>query len=112
MTTKYDNSNADQWGFETRAIHAGQKPDPTTGAVMTPIYATSTYAQESPGVNKGYEYARGKNPTREAFEACIADLEGGTHGFGFASGMAATSSPASAALKVVNFELPEIDSTV
>lgn len=78
-------------GFSTRAIHAGQKPDPTTGAVMTPIYATSTYAQESPGVNKGYEYARGKNPTREAFEACIADLEGGTHGFGFGSGMAATS---------------------
>ena len=78
-------------GFSTRAIHAGQKPDPTTGAVMTPIYATSTYAQESPGVNKGYEYARGKNPTREAFEACIADLENGTHGFGFASGMAATS---------------------
>ena len=78
-------------GFSTRAIHAGQRSDPTTGAVMTPIYATSTYAQESPGVNKGYEYARGKNPTREAFEACIADLEGGTHGFGFASGMAATS---------------------
>jgi len=78
-------------GFSTRAIHAGQKPDPTTGAVMTPIYATSTYAQESPGVNKGYEYARGKNPTREAFEACIADLEGGVQGFGFASGMAATS---------------------
>ena len=80
-----------QQGFSTRAIHAGQRPDPTTGAVMTPIYATSTYAQESPGVNKGYEYARGKNPTREAFEACLADLEGGTHGFGFASGMAATS---------------------
>lgn len=85
--TKLKNSQ----GFSTRAIHAGQRPDPTTGAVMTPIYATSTYAQESPGVNKGYEYARGKNPTREAFEACIADLEGGTHGFGFASGMAATS---------------------
>jgi cystathionine gamma-lyase len=78
-------------GFSTRAVHAGQHPDPTTGAVMTPIYATSTYAQESPGVNKGYEYARGKNPTREAFERCIADLENGTHGFGFASGMAATS---------------------
>ncbi|MBX9707785.1 MAG: cystathionine gamma-synthase [Caulobacteraceae bacterium] len=78
-------------GFSTRAIHAGQRPDPTTGAVMTPIYATSTYAQESPGVNKGYEYARGKNPTREAFEACIADLEGGVQAFGFASGMAATS---------------------
>ena len=78
-------------GFSTRAIHAGQKPDPTTGAVMTPIYATSTYAQESPGVNKGYEYARGKNPTREAFEACIADLEGGVQALGFGSGMAATS---------------------
>ena len=78
-------------GFSTRAIHAGQRPDPTTGAVMTPIYATSTYAQESPGVNKGYEYARGKNPTREAFEACLADLENGTAGFGFASGLAATS---------------------
>lgn len=78
-------------GFSTRAIHAGQKPDPTTGAVMTPIYATSTFAQESPGVNKGYEYARGKNPTREAFEACIADLEGGVQAFGFGSGMAATS---------------------
>ncbi|KQS55815.1 cystathionine beta-lyase [Brevundimonas sp. Leaf363] len=78
-------------GFSTRAIHAGQRPDPTTGAVMTPIYATSTYAQESPGVNKGYEYARGKNPTREAFEACIADLEGGVQAFGFGSGMAATS---------------------
>ena len=84
-------SNKNSQGFSTRAIHAGQHPDPTTGAVMTPIYATSTYAQESPGVNKGYEYARGKNPTREAFEACIADLEGGTHGFAFASGMAATS---------------------
>lgn len=78
-------------GFSTRAIHAGQRPDPTTGAVMTPIYATSTYAQESPGVNKGYEYARGKNPTREAFEACINDLEGGAQAFGFGSGMAATS---------------------
>lgn len=80
-----------QQGFSTRAIHAGQRPDPTTGAVMTPIYATSTYAQESPGVNKGYEYARGKNPTREAFEGCIADLEGGVAAFAFASGMAATS---------------------
>ena len=78
-------------GFSTRAIHAGQYPDPTTGAVMTPIYATSTYAQESPGVNKGYEYARGKNPTREAFERVVADLESGVQGFGFASGMGATS---------------------
>ena len=85
------NNRKNSQGFSTRAIHAGQHPDPTTGAVMTPIYATSTYAQESPGVNKGYEYARGKNPTREAFEACIADLEGGTNGFAFASGMAATS---------------------
>ena len=78
-------------GFSTRAIHAGQEPDPTTGAVMVPIYATSTFAQESPGVNKGFEYARGKNPTRMAFEACIADLEGGVQAFGFGSGMAATS---------------------
>ena len=78
-------------GFSTRAIHAGQRPDPTTGAVMTPIYATSTYAQESPGVNKGYEYARGKNPTREAFERVVADLESGVQAFGFASGMGATS---------------------
>jgi cystathionine gamma-lyase len=78
-------------GFSTRAIHAGQYPDPTTGAVMTPIYATSTYAQESPGVNKGYEYARGKNPTREAFERVAADLESGVQGFGFGSGLAATS---------------------
>jgi cystathionine gamma-lyase len=84
------NRKPNAQGFSTRAIHAGQHPDPTTGAVMTPIYATSTFAQESPGVNKGYEYARGKNPTREAFERCIADLEGGTHGLGFASGMAAT----------------------
>ena len=78
-------------GFSTRAIHAGQYPDPTTGAVMTPIYATSTFAQESPGVNKGYEYARGKNPTREAFERVVADLESGVQGFGFGSGLAATS---------------------
>ena len=67
-----------QLAFDTRCIHAGQAPDPTTGAVMMPIYATSTYAQESPGVHKGYEYARSQNPTRMAFERCIADLEGGT----------------------------------
>ncbi len=78
-------------GFSTRAIHAGQSPDPTTGAVMPPIYATSTYAQESPGVHKGYEYSRTQNPTRMAFERCIADLEGGSRGFAFASGMATTS---------------------
>ena len=77
-------------GFSTRAIHAGQSPDPTTGAVMPPIYAVSTYAQESPGVHKGYEYSRTQNPTRMALERCIADLEGGTRGFAFASGMAAT----------------------
>src|SRR5882762_6595745 len=76
-------------GFATRAIHAGQHPDPTTGAVMTPIYATSTYAQSSPGVHKGYEYARSQNPTRFAFERCVADLESGTAGFAFASGLAA-----------------------
>jgi cystathionine gamma-lyase len=77
--------------FATRCIHAGQSPDPTTGAVMPPIYATSTYAQSSPGVHKGYDYARTKNPTRGAWERCIADLEGGVRGFAFASGMAATS---------------------
>lgn len=77
-------------GFSTRAIHAGQQPDPTTGAIMTPIYATSTYVQESPGVHKGYEYSRTHNPTRQALEKCVADLEDGTHGFAFASGLAAT----------------------
>lgn len=74
----------------TRVIHAGQSPDPTTGAVMTPIYATSTYVQESPGKHKGYEYSRTRNPTRDAYEQCIADLESGTRGLAFASGMAAT----------------------
>jgi cystathionine gamma-lyase len=78
-------------GFATRAIHAGQQPDPTTGAIMTPIYATSTYVQESPGVHKGYEYTRSHNPTRQAYEDCIASLEGGSRGFAFASGMAAAS---------------------
>jgi cystathionine gamma-lyase len=75
--------------FETKVIHAGQEPDPRTGAVMTPIYATSTYAQSSPGEHKGYDYARTRNPTRDALEACIAELESGAHGFAFASGMAA-----------------------
>ncbi|GAB4177996.1 MAG: cystathionine gamma-synthase [Wenzhouxiangellaceae bacterium] len=73
----------------TRVIHAGQVPDPSTGAVMTPIYATSTYVQRSPGVHQGYEYSRTHNPTRRAWEQCIADLENGTAGFAFASGMAA-----------------------
>ena len=75
--------------FETKVIHAGQAPDPRTGAVMTPIYATSTYAQSSPGEHKGFDYARTRNPTRDALEACIAELEGGAAGFAFASGMAA-----------------------
>ncbi|MEO3429789.1 PLP-dependent aspartate aminotransferase family protein [Pelagibius sp. CAU 1746] len=75
--------------FATRAIHAGQSPDPTTGAVMQPIYATSTYAQESPGVHKGYEYSRSQNPTRMAYERCIADLESGEQGYAFASGLSA-----------------------
>ena len=83
--------NKEKKGFDTRAIHAGQKNDPVTGAVMTPIYATSTYAQESPGVHKGYEYSRTSNPTRKALEDCIASLENGDQGFAFASGMAATS---------------------
>jgi len=77
--------------LSTRVIHAGQSPDPATGAVMMPIYATSTYAQESPGVNKGYEYARGKNPTRQALERCLADLEGGTRALAFSSGLGAES---------------------
>jgi cystathionine beta-lyase/cystathionine gamma-synthase len=76
--------------FATRCVHAGQHPDPTTGAVMVPIYATSTYVQDSPGVHKGYEYGRTQNPTRMAFERCVADLEGGSAGFAFASGLAAT----------------------
>lgn len=75
----------------TRVIHAGQKPDPSTGAIMTPIYATSTYVQKSPGDHQGWEYSRSHNPTRDAYEKCIADLEGGSRGLAFASGMAATS---------------------
>ena len=75
--------------FATRAIHAGQPPDPTTGAIMTPIYQTSTYVQQSPGVHKGFDYARSINPTRLAYERCIADLEHGARGFAFASGLAA-----------------------
>ena len=78
--------------FGTRAIHAGQRPDLLSGAIMTPIYTTSTYVQEGLGKNKGYEYARGRNPTREALERNVAALEGGTHGFAFSSGMGATDS--------------------
>ncbi len=79
------------FGLGTRAIHAGQSPDPSTGAVMTPIYATSTYVQSSPGEHQGFEYSRSHNPTRFAYERCVAALEGGTRGFAFASGLAATS---------------------
>ena len=76
--------------FETKVIHAGQEPDPQTGAVMTPIYATSTYAQSSPGAHKGYDYARTRNPTRDALQGCLAALESGKHALAFASGLAAT----------------------
>lgn len=78
-------------GLGTRAIHAGQRPDPSTGAIMTPIYATSTYVQKSPGVHQGYEYSRSQNPTRMAYERCVANLEGGRQGYAFASGLAAAS---------------------
>src|SRR5689334_1192575 len=84
------DSVKDKMKFNTRAIHAGQHPDPTTGAIMTPVYLSSTYVQESPGVHKGWEYSRTHNPTRRAFEDCMASLEGGTKGFAFASGCAAT----------------------
>ena len=86
-----DHSGRGRPGLGTLAIHAGQAPDPTTGAVMPPIYATSTYAQSSPGVHQGFEYSRTHNPTRFAYERCVAGLEGGTRGFAFASGLAATS---------------------
>ncbi len=84
------NKPENKAGFSTRAIHAGQSPDPSTGAVMTPIYATSTYVQSSPGVHQGYEYSRSQNPTRMAYERCVADLENGEAGFAFASGLAAS----------------------
>jgi len=89
MTAMKNRSKPDALGLGTRAIHAGQHPDPSTGAIMTPIYATSTYVQESPGKHKGYEYSRTQNPTRMAYERCVADLEGGAAGFAFASGLAA-----------------------
>lgn len=82
-------SKQSKFGLGTLAIHAGQHPDPSTGAIMTPIYATSTYVQESPGKHKGYEYSRTQNPTRMAYERCVAELEGGTAGFAFGSGLAA-----------------------
>ena len=80
-----------QQGFATRAIHAGQEPEATTGAVNVPIYLTSTYAQQEIGKNKGYEYSRSGNPTRTALETCLASLEGGERGLAFASGLAASS---------------------
>ncbi|WP_378946015.1 cystathionine gamma-synthase [Mesorhizobium sp. ANAO-SY3R2] len=83
------NTSPNRLAFSTRTIHGGQSLDPTTGAVMVPIYATSTYGQQSPGVHKGFEYARSQNPTRFAFERAIADLESGSAGFAFASGLAA-----------------------
>lgn len=84
-----ENTRRNRHGLSTRGIHAGQEPDPTTGAIMTPIYATSTYVQESPGQHKGYEYSRSQNPTRMALERCVADLENGARGYAFASGLAA-----------------------
>ena len=90
MTDPRDAVDTAAWGPGTLAIHAGQSPDPSTGAVMPPIYATSTYAQTSPGVHQGFEYSRTHNPTRFAYERCVAELEGGSRGFAFASGMAAT----------------------
>jgi cystathionine beta-lyase/cystathionine gamma-synthase len=88
--SKHPSSGPARTAFATRTIHAGQTPDPSTGAVMPPIYATSTYVQSSPGVHQGFEYSRSQNPTRFAYERCIADLEDGTRGFAFASGLAAT----------------------
>ena len=90
MTDPSEAVDTAAWGPGTLAIHAGQSPDPSTGAVMPPIYATSTYAQSSPGVHQGFEYSRTHNPTRFAYERCVAGLEGGSRGFAFASGMAAT----------------------
>ena len=92
-----DHTRTNRLAFATRAIHGGQHPDPLTGAVMVPIYQTSTYAQESPGVHKGFEYSRSHNPTRYAFERAVADLEGGERGFAFASGLAAISTAAATA---------------
>src|SRR4030081_805729 len=83
-------STRDSDHFETLAIHAGQQPDPTTGAVMTPVYLTSTYAQSGPGEHKGFEYSRTRNPTRDALQGCLAALESGKHALAFASGLAAT----------------------
>lgn len=85
------NASYKELGFGTRAIHAGQEPEPLTGAIMTPVFQTSTYVQKSPGEHTGFEYSRTQNPTRHALEDCVASLERGTHGIAFASGVAATS---------------------
>ena len=89
MSNSNDAGHSSDMHFATRVIHAGQSPDPTTGAIMPPIYATSTFVQQSPGVHKGLDYGRSHNPTRWALERCVADLEEGAQGFAFASGMAA-----------------------
>src|SRR4051812_5677398 len=85
------SKNPDELGFATRAVHAGQAPDPTTGAIMTPVYLTSTYVQEWPDRHKGFDYSRADHPTRAALEKNLASLEGAVHGLCFASGVAATS---------------------
>jgi cystathionine gamma-lyase len=90
--SKTETARPNRLAFGTRTIHAGQEPDPTTGAIMMPIYQTSTFVQSSPGVHKGYDYARSKNPTRMAYERCVADLESGQRGYAFASGLAAAAS--------------------
>ena len=90
--SKSETARPNRLAFGTRTIHAGQEPDPSTGAIMMPIYQTSTFVQSSPGVHKGYDYARSKNPTRMAYERCVADLESGQHGYAFASGLAAAAS--------------------
>jgi cystathionine gamma-lyase len=90
--TKSETARPNRLAFGTRTIHAGQEPDPSTGAIMMPIYQTSTFVQSSPGVHKGYDYARSKNPTRMAYERCVADLESGQRGYAFASGLAAAAS--------------------
>ncbi len=90
--SKSEAARPNRLAFGTRTIHAGQEPDPSTGAIMMPIYQTSTFVQSSPGVHKGYDYARSKNPTRMAYERCVADLESGQRGYAFASGLAAAAS--------------------
>ena len=97
MTSQDNSGSSRKHALGTLAIHAGQSPDPSTGAVMTPIYQTSTYVQSSPGVHQGFEYTRSHNPTRFAYERCVAALEGGSRGYAFASGMACSSASAGVA---------------